>query len=64
MFFVGEERVFACTGIFMDFDGSTSTSTVLTSASLVRASADEYKIADDLKVGTANNYVLLLFVHL
>jgi hypothetical protein len=31
---------------------------------LVRASADEYKIADDLKVGTANNYVLLLFVHL
>ncbi|KAF8701954.1 hypothetical protein HU200_033287 [Digitaria exilis] len=50
MFFVGEERIFACTGIFIDFDGSTSTSTVLTSASLVRASADEYKIADDLKI--------------
>uniref|UniRef100_K3YN17 Uncharacterized protein n=1 Tax=Setaria italica TaxID=4555 RepID=K3YN17_SETIT len=45
--FKGEERFFACTGIFIGFNESTSR--VLTSASLVRTSADEYKIADNLK---------------
>ncbi|TKW10964.1 hypothetical protein SEVIR_6G203400v4 [Setaria viridis] len=44
----GEERFFACTGIFIGFNESTSR--VLTSASLVRTSADEYKIADNLKI--------------
>ncbi|CAO2171045.1 unnamed protein product [Urochloa humidicola] len=46
--FKGEERFFACTGIFIDFNGSTSR--VLTSASLVRTSADEHKIDDKLKI--------------
>ncbi|XP_015694388.1 uncharacterized protein LOC102722405 isoform X2 [Oryza brachyantha] len=46
--FKGEERFFVCTGIFIDFNGSTSR--VLTSASLVRISADENKIADNLKI--------------
>ncbi|XP_066167861.1 uncharacterized protein [Oryza sativa Japonica Group] len=46
--FKGEERFFACTGVFIDFNGSTSR--VVTSASLVRISADENKIADNLKI--------------
>ncbi|CAO2175473.1 unnamed protein product [Urochloa humidicola] len=46
--FKGEERFFACTGIFIDFNGSASG--ILTSASLVRTSADEHKIADNLKI--------------
>uniref|UniRef100_A0A0A9CVD2 Uncharacterized protein n=1 Tax=Arundo donax TaxID=35708 RepID=A0A0A9CVD2_ARUDO len=46
--FKGEERFFACTGIFIDFDESTSR--VLTSASLVRTSDDENKTADSLKI--------------
>ncbi|CAL5006417.1 unnamed protein product [Urochloa decumbens] len=46
--FKGEERFFACTGIFIDFNGSASR--ILTSASLVRTSADEHKIADNLKI--------------
>uniref|UniRef100_A0A0E0HTG5 Uncharacterized protein n=1 Tax=Oryza nivara TaxID=4536 RepID=A0A0E0HTG5_ORYNI len=46
--FKGEERFFACTGVFIDFNGSTSR--VVTLASLVRISADENKIADNLKI--------------
>ncbi|CAL4961925.1 unnamed protein product [Urochloa decumbens] len=46
--FKEKERFFACTGIFIDFNGSTSR--VLTSASLVRTSADEHKIDDKLKI--------------
>ncbi|KAF8693428.1 hypothetical protein HU200_038822 [Digitaria exilis] len=46
--FKGEERFFACTGIFIDFNGSTSR--ILTSASLVRTSGDEHKIVDNLKI--------------
>ncbi|CAO2188131.1 unnamed protein product [Urochloa humidicola] len=46
--FKGEERFFACTGIFIDFNGSASR--ILTSASLIRTSADEHKIADNLKI--------------
>ncbi|CAD6335761.1 unnamed protein product [Miscanthus lutarioriparius] len=46
--FKGEERFVACTGIFVD--SNESTSRVLTSASLVRTCADEYKIADNLRI--------------
>jgi hypothetical protein len=51
--FVGDKRFFACTGIFIDCNELTTR--VLTSASLVRNSDDEDKVADNLKVGTANN---------
>lgn len=43
-------RHFACTGVCIDFNGSTSTTRVLTSASLVRTSGDENKIVDNLQI--------------
>ena len=46
---VGEERIFACTGIFIGCDESNTR--ILTSASLVRISDDENRINDNLKVG-------------
>ncbi|EER92722.1 hypothetical protein BDA96_01G506300 [Sorghum bicolor] len=45
--FNGEERIFACTGIFV---GNQSDTRILTSASLVRISDDENKINDNLKI--------------
>ncbi|XP_044338618.1 uncharacterized protein [Triticum aestivum] len=47
--FSGKTRCFACTGIFIDCNGSTTR--VLTSASLVRTSDNENKVADNLKAG-------------
>ena len=47
---VGKTRCFACTGVFIDCNGSTTR--VLTSASLVRTSDDENTVADNLKVVT------------
>uniref|UniRef100_A0A8R7TR58 Uncharacterized protein n=1 Tax=Triticum urartu TaxID=4572 RepID=A0A8R7TR58_TRIUA len=46
--FSGKTRCFACTGVFIDCNGSTTR--VLTSASLVRTSDDENKVADNLKI--------------
>ncbi|XP_044345459.1 uncharacterized protein [Triticum aestivum] len=43
-------RHFACTGVCIEFDGSTSTTRVLTSASLVRTSGDENEIVDNLEI--------------
>ncbi|CAL5051866.1 unnamed protein product [Urochloa decumbens] len=45
--FNGEERVFACTGFFIEWNGSTI---ILTSASLVRNSSDENKIVENLRI--------------
>uniref|UniRef100_M8BQY6 Uncharacterized protein n=1 Tax=Aegilops tauschii TaxID=37682 RepID=M8BQY6_AEGTA len=44
----GRKRCFACTGVFIDCNGSTTR--VLTSASLVRTSDDENTVADNLKI--------------
>ncbi|RLN27477.1 uncharacterized protein C2845_PM05G22690 [Panicum miliaceum] len=44
----GEKRLFACTGFFIEWNGST---VILTSASLVRSSGDENKIVENLRVG-------------
>uniref|UniRef100_A0A8R7TSG3 Uncharacterized protein n=1 Tax=Triticum urartu TaxID=4572 RepID=A0A8R7TSG3_TRIUA len=46
--FSGKTRCFACTGVFIDCNGSTTR--VLTSASLVRTSDNENKVADNLKI--------------
>uniref|UniRef100_A0A0E0I5C0 Uncharacterized protein n=1 Tax=Oryza nivara TaxID=4536 RepID=A0A0E0I5C0_ORYNI len=46
--FKGEERIFACTGIFIGC--SESNTRILTSASLVRISDDENRINDNLKI--------------
>lgn len=46
--FDDKERHFACTGVFLDCNGSTST--VLTSASLVRTSGHEDTIVDNLRI--------------
>nr|XP_051209139.1 uncharacterized protein LOC127326320 [Lolium perenne] len=46
--FRGDKRFFACTGIFIDCNELTTR--VLTSASLVRNSDDEDKVADNLKI--------------
>ncbi|KAF2924365.1 uncharacterized protein [Oryza sativa Japonica Group] len=46
--FNGEERIFACTGIFIGCDESNTR--ILTSASLVRISDDENRINDNLKI--------------
>ncbi|KAM0825224.1 hypothetical protein ACQ4PT_069691 [Festuca glaucescens] len=54
--FNDKERHFACTGVSIDCDESTST--VLTSASLVRTTGDENKIVDKLRVRT-RHYLLL-----
>lgn len=50
---VGDTKFFACTGVFIGCNEFTTR--ILTSASLIRNPDDEAKIADDLKVGTANN---------
>jgi len=42
-----EKRIFACTGFFIEWNGSN---TVLTSASLVRSSSDENKTDENLRV--------------
>ncbi|KAM0873470.1 hypothetical protein ACQ4PT_038048 [Festuca glaucescens] len=55
--FNDKEMHFACTGVSIDCDESTST--VLTSASLVRTSGDENKIVDNLRVRT-RHYLLLI----
>nr|CAB3457862.1 unnamed protein product [Digitaria exilis] len=44
----GEKRFFACTGFFIEWNGSMI---ILTSASLVRNSGDENKIVENLRVG-------------
>ncbi|XBH71178.1 hypothetical protein VPH35_098685 [Triticum aestivum] len=44
--FIGETRIFACTGLFIDWNGCT---TILTSASLIRDPNDGNKIAENLK---------------
>jgi hypothetical protein len=46
--FVGGARLFACTGVSIDCNGSTTR--VLTSGSLVRSCIHESNVADDLKV--------------
>ncbi|XP_040382026.1 uncharacterized protein LOC102699801 [Oryza brachyantha] len=46
--FNGEERIFACTGIFIGCNESNTR--ILTSASLVRVSDDENKVDDNLKI--------------
>ncbi|KAF8677263.1 hypothetical protein HU200_046746 [Digitaria exilis] len=45
--FNGGKRLFACTGFFIERNGSTM---ILTSASLVRDSGDENKIVDNLRI--------------
>nr|CAB3448574.1 unnamed protein product [Digitaria exilis] len=45
--FNGGRRLFACTGFFIERNGSTM---ILTSASLVRDSGDENKIVDNLRI--------------
>ncbi|XP_062208183.1 uncharacterized protein LOC133909666 isoform X2 [Phragmites australis] len=45
--FNGEKRFFACTGFFIEWNGSTA---ILTSASLVRNSGDENKIDENLRI--------------
>jgi hypothetical protein len=47
--YAGETRFFACTGLFIEWNGCTI---ILTSASLVRDPNDENKIAEKLKVGS------------
>uniref|UniRef100_A0A8I6XN04 Uncharacterized protein n=1 Tax=Hordeum vulgare subsp. vulgare TaxID=112509 RepID=A0A8I6XN04_HORVV len=46
--FNGKERHFACAGVSVDCNESTSR--ILTSASLVRSSGDENKIVDNLRI--------------
>nr|CAB3484964.1 unnamed protein product [Digitaria exilis] len=43
----GEKRFFACTGFFIEWNGSM---VILTSASLVRNSVDENKIVENLRI--------------
>ncbi|CAL5064610.1 unnamed protein product [Urochloa decumbens] len=45
--FNGEKRFFACTGFFIEWNGSTI---ILTSASLVRNSGDENRIVENLRI--------------
>jgi hypothetical protein len=47
---VGQKRCFACTGLVIECNESATR--VLTSASLVRSSDNENKVADNLKVVT------------
>ena len=46
--YTGYKRSFACTGFFIEWNGSTI---ILTSASLVRSSSDENRIDENLRVG-------------
>ncbi|KAF7083828.1 hypothetical protein CFC21_087577 [Triticum aestivum] len=45
--FSGEKRHFACSGFFIEWNGST---VIVTSASLVRSSSDENKIDENLRI--------------
>ncbi|KAF8780870.1 hypothetical protein HU200_000824 [Digitaria exilis] len=45
--FNGEKRIFACTGFFIGWNGSTK---ILTSASLIRTSGDENSIVENLRI--------------
>ncbi|TVU43752.1 hypothetical protein EJB05_10243, partial [Eragrostis curvula] len=45
--FSGEKRNFACTGLFIGWNGSTK---ILTSASLIRNSGDESSIVENLRI--------------
>jgi len=45
--FIGYKRSFACTGFFIEWNGSTI---ILTSASLVRSSSDENRIDENLRI--------------
>ncbi|XP_066364106.1 uncharacterized protein [Miscanthus floridulus] len=45
--FNGEKRIFACTGFFIGWNGSTK---ILTSASLIRNSGDENNIVENLRI--------------
>ncbi|KAF8759255.1 hypothetical protein HU200_010290 [Digitaria exilis] len=45
--FSGEKRFFACTGFFIEWNGST---VILTSASLIRNSGEENKIVEGLRI--------------
>ncbi|CAN6182146.1 unnamed protein product [Urochloa humidicola] len=45
--FIGEKRLFACTGFFIEWNESMI---ILTSASLVRNSGDENKIVENLRI--------------
>jgi hypothetical protein len=56
--FVGETRVFACTGVFVGYHEYTTR--ILTSASLVRTSADANEIDKNLEVCTAHHYLFLV----
>ena len=51
------KRHFACTGFFIEWNGSTS---VLTSASLVRSSSDENKTDENLRVCVLLDYSLIV----
>lgn len=57
--------LFSCTGIFIQPGSDTDSTSVLTSASLVRSSNDENKIIDNLTVtvGVANFSVLLFLAY-
>ncbi|KAF8726478.1 hypothetical protein HU200_019664 [Digitaria exilis] len=46
--FKGDTRIFACTGVFIDFDDKCPI--ILTSASLVRDPGDQNKIIEDLRI--------------
>ncbi|KAF8697931.1 hypothetical protein HU200_035429 [Digitaria exilis] len=46
--FKGDTRIFACTGVFIDFDDECPI--ILTSASLVRDPGDQNKIIEDLRI--------------
>ncbi|XP_062187863.1 uncharacterized protein LOC133891149 isoform X2 [Phragmites australis] len=50
--FNGETRFFACTGFFIEWNGST---TILTSASLVRSSGNNNKIEENLRIEVYTN---------
>ena len=54
----GETRLFACTGLFIEWNGCI---TILTSASLVRDPDDGNKIDENLKVGFPNHSAVLMF---
>jgi len=54
----GEKRFSACTGFFIEWNGSA---TVLTSASLVRTCGYENKIVKNLRVGASYSLCSLFF---
>ena len=52
--FIKGARKFACTGLFIGCDGSTTR--ILTSASLIRSSGDEKNIHPEWMVGAPSHY--------